>query len=149
LEEEDIEFNDVYKILLQEREERRLEFAAADLALKQFEIASSRNSSNLIRGTYDYGFTSQSNGNVVNTKNADGDAVPASAIKLAFANFAREFKNLIKSFQASDYEVTDEALKNLKQLKLSNEAIWERERSREVCYHHNYYENSDEFVGWK
>jgi hypothetical protein len=89
----------------------------------------------LIKGSYDYGFTSKSDGPLVNTKSASGGTVPASAFILGIEVFKENLKDIFQLFQSKAWKSTsnkqdDEVLAKLSQLKLSNEAIWKREESR-------------------
>ena len=113
---------------------------AVEIAVKQLEavVLKTDNETGIFRGSYDYGFSSQSNGcDDINSRNSQGGAVPASAFVLALSNFNRELKNLLNdlTIPANDRTRTkvspqDEAVKKLSQLQLSNAAIWEREESR-------------------
>lgn len=87
----------------------------------------------LLKGTYDYGFTSKSSGPIVSTRTADGGTVPASAFILGAAVFRENLKDIIndtKSFFSRKAVEKDSLQAKLKLLKLSNEAIWKREASR-------------------
>ena len=120
-----------------EREQKRVELLAADLAVRTLESNQSKNNSQaVIRGTYDYGFSSKSGGcDDIASKNRDGGSVPASAIALAWSNFRRELKNLLADV-AHDGKLDgvsgplDDARQKLNELTLSNAAIWKREESR-------------------
>ena len=118
-----------------ERNGLQQQLLAVDIAVKQLETAvlKTDTETGIIRGSYDYGFSSQSNGcDDINSRNSQGGAVPASAFVLALSNFNRELKNLLKDLTTptSTDALKDEAVKKLSQLQLSNAAIWEREESR-------------------
>ena len=121
-----------------ERNGLQQQLTAIEIAVKQLETAVLKrdNETGIIRGSYDYGFSSQSNGcDDINSRNSQGGAVPASALVLALSNFNRELKNLVNDLTTSSYDRTkvslqDEAVKKLSMLQLSNAAIWEREESR-------------------
>ena len=121
-----------------ERNGLQQQLTAIEIAVKQLETAVLKrdNETGIIRGSYDYGFSSQSNGcDDINSRNSQGGAVPASALVLALSNFNRELKNLVNDLTTSAYDRTkvslqDEAVKKLSMLQLSNAAIWEREESR-------------------
>lgn len=133
--------------LKRDREQRKLDLLASEIALLQAErdlldlLAASNSSlsdssvTSLSLG-YDYGFTSKSMGPSLTTGNAKGDAVPASAITLASKNFVLELNNILSSWSWSNRSHVslvasqDPVLQKLSMLKLSNEAIWMRERRR-------------------
>lgn len=119
-----------------DRDQKRKELITLESVLEKAErelAVSNFNSSlaNITRNSgYDYGFISKSVGPQVSTISTSGDAVPASAIVLAIQNFKLELSNLVLSFKRNVSEPIDPILQKLSSLKLSNEAIWERENSR-------------------
>mmetsp|Transcript_14276 Transcript_14276/g.19520 ORF Transcript_14276/g.19520 Transcript_14276/m.19520 type:complete len:575 (+) Transcript_14276:53-1777(+) len=129
-----------------EKERKRLELLATDVAIQQTisEINNLESSATYFentrrtKGTYDYGFTSKSAGNLLAGKETiAGDSVPPSAIVLATDNFRRQLIELLESIFNNIFsdrilsnEMMDEARIKLSKLKLSNSAIWQREHSR-------------------
>ena len=118
---------------MKEREKRRLQFVAADLAVKQFqyeEYKVHQNASNIIQLADDYGFTIKAQFINISEK-----SVPQNVITLAMANFERELRNIWDTFINQNPLQTigafDEGRQKLKQLKLSNDAVWKRESERE------------------
>ena len=125
--------------LLKEREVRRIEFIAADIAVKKYEnvIETSRKNENniLFKSTYDYGFSSKSNGISNDNRTPDGGLVPSNALILASENFKREFKNIydtifhLNNKDEKSYR-NDVVREKLLSLQLSNKDIWDREHAR-------------------
>jgi regulator of replication initiation timing len=131
--------SEVLEKLRMEREKCSRELIAAEILVTKAEkelekkrrASDEGTSASLVSGSYDYGFTSQSNGVNVNTKNSVGDEVPSSAIVLAVTNFRRELGNIILALnpqQSNKRSITEEfdpdmdaARQKLKHLKLSNE----------------------------
>lgn len=126
--------------LLQERERQRIEYLAADLAVKKFERTLVRekeknNSSSpepLLNIDTALGFT-----NTLSHMNMSSDSVPRSAFILARSNFLRELTNIrdivFKVQNDQDNNETKEhkeLRKKIKELKLSNDGVWKREYAR-------------------
>ena len=102
----------------------------AERELNNEYVVRNNSAQSIISNYYDYGFISKSSGPRVSTLSDDGDAVPAGAIYFAIQNFKLELSNLISSFnRTSDAESVDPVKRKLSLLKLSNDAIWARERS--------------------
>ena len=131
--------------LREEREQKRLELMGAEMAVRALEsaLAMQNISSPLVEGSFDYGFSSRSEGcDDINSMSSDGNAVPASAMTLALSNFRRELSFLLNdTFQrtrrkkdggvgSSGDDDCDAAQQKLSELKLSNAAIWAREHAR-------------------
>ena len=129
-----------HQMLKEELEKKKKELIIADLALRQFELANSQDSPPLIQD-YNYGYVSKSTGVEVNTKSASGSAVPASALVLGISNFKKEADGFIstirelfsykKDAENTSNENVNALRQQLKHLKLSNNAIWDREKARE------------------
>ena len=134
----------ILSVMRAEREVKRLELIAADIAITKLEKELKQkhtNETNLIRGSYDYGFSSKSEGATdLTTKTADGSTVPGSAIKLALSNFKRELKCIYEDYiykppatnttTSTIDKYQDEMRNKIKQLTLSNDAVWKRESLR-------------------
>lgn len=126
--------------LRQERDKRKQDLLAADLAVRQAErdmvmltnpVNIDDNYDSELDAGYDYGFISKSMGPLVSTRTAEGKDMPASAVKLAIVNFKTEFGNIVKSVWPDETIKNEtEVSKQLAKLKLSNEAVWKREYSR-------------------
>ena len=120
---------------MKEREKRRLQFLAADLAVKQYrenEYKKYQNTTtSVIQLADDYGFTIKAQ-----FINVSDDLVPRSVITLALANFEREIRNIWDTFIHQNPLKTigafDEGRNKLRQLKLSNDAVWKREELRDA-----------------
>jgi hypothetical protein len=125
------------KILQQDREKKKLEALAVDIAIKELEnelknklINDDSSAKTIIEGTYDYGFSSKSSGSkYTGSSSIRGSTVPPSAIYLAFDNFAREISNFINEI-TNNNKTTDKVRDQLKLLTLSNEEIWKRKNLR-------------------
>lgn len=128
-------------LLSKEREDRRIELMATEMAINRAEAElqeieeSDSPTSAFISGTYDYGYQSKSAGSSVEgASSVAGSTVPRSALFLASDNFKRELNNLLSSFRVNEEESWSDAdlarRKKLSQLTLSNDAIWKREKSR-------------------
>jgi hypothetical protein len=114
-----------YETLLKEREKKKIEFIAADLAVKKYEQSiEAEKYDNLIK-IENIGFTQV-------YRNISERAVPLSAITLARTNFDRELKNILKKFLERNNTVTanSTALAIISDLKLSNDGVWKREKLR-------------------
>lgn len=100
--ESEIDVLNTLRRLKDEREQKRKEMLAANMAAdladtvyRDFRTAHKLtmipDHTILINGTYNYGFTSQSNDHLLlDKKNGLGGSVPSGAIILAFTNFQRE-----------------------------------------------------------
>lgn len=140
------ELEQKYQQLRLEREKKQLELLSTELAMRQIQSqlldsASETISNNTIDpklATYDYGFISRSQGySLSRMKALQSSSVPPNAVILAVDNFQREFSYLRESLsrlwtRGEDFldEEKDENRKKLRQLKLSNENIWQREFRR-------------------
>lgn len=142
-EEQEADYNrciDVIDRLRKDKERRQMELAAVDYAINRAQrkvetIANNATNPNrLMKGTYDYGFVPKTSGSTsLRNKSPTGDAVPASAMVLAWENFQRELSNIFADYVVKNdpkANVTDEVAAKLAHLKLSNDAIWKREKSR-------------------
>lgn len=128
--------------LLQERERQRIEYLAADLAVKKFEqtiakekdLVETTSTRPLLNIDAALGFTS-----TLPHMNVSSESVPRSAVNLARNNFIRELTN-IRDFlfqtpgdvQESENESEErrELKEKISQLKLSNDGVWKREYAR-------------------
>lgn len=121
---------EVLQQLRLELEEKRLAYVANELAIKKLETKLFKNSTITIKNysTYnDYGFNSKFNDKL--------GTVPMSAIKLSFNNFQLELSDILKLFKSNtndnqDEDYSLELRRKLNSLKLSNQAIWDRENNR-------------------
>lgn len=127
--------------LLQERERQRIEYLAADLAVKQYEqklekgkITNSTNPTSLLNVDSALGFS-----NSLPHLNMPSESVPRSAVALARSNFLRELANikdlLFKSTTGNNTNSEEskemvELREKISQLRLSNEGVWKREYAR-------------------
>ena len=130
------ELRKVIKALKNEKEKKKFELMATEVAIQQAQ----NELTNIITNKYeintnksrlgnDYGFISRSSGSVANFGNV---TVPPSALYLAGDNFKRELNYLIQSFNvdANSNGLTDESKLKLSKLVLSNDAVWQREKLR-------------------
>eukprot|EP00599_Poterioochromonas_sp_BG-1_P004338 CAMPEP_0173148890 /NCGR_PEP_ID=MMETSP1105-20130129/9995_1 /TAXON_ID=2985 /ORGANISM="Ochromonas sp., Strain BG-1" /LENGTH=516 /DNA_ID=CAMNT_0014063643 /DNA_START=35 /DNA_END=1585 /DNA_ORIENTATION=- len=139
------ELEQKYQQLRLEREKKQLELLSTELAMRQIQSqlldASETISNNTIDpklATYDYGFISRSQGySLSRMKALQSSSVPPNAVILAVDNFQREFSYLRESLsrlwtRGEDTlgQEKDDNRKKLRQLKLSNENIWQREFRR-------------------
>jgi len=129
--------------LLQERERQRIEYLAADLAVKKFEqtmdrrekeqseSSSSSFTEPLLNIDAALGFT-----NTLTHMNMSADSVPRGAIILARSNFIRELTNIrdlvfkIKGDKDNDTNEHRVLRDKINQLQLSNDGVWKREYAR-------------------
>ena len=107
-----------------ERERRRRDLLTSELAITKLERNLSKSDIRVTASPDDYGFVSKS------AKGETISGVPPSSFKIGLLTFKREF---LEIFGISDSPELLQKSKNrlkLKELKLSNEAIWAREKSR-------------------
>ena len=127
------------KILQEQKEKKKLEILACDIAIRNLEnelrdklISTSNISKPILTGTYDYGFSSKSTGSqIIGVTSVKGSTVPPSAIFLAVDNFKRELRELVQfNEKSNDVNNKDDIRAKLKLLTLSNDAIWKRKENR-------------------
>ena len=126
--------------LKQEKERKLMSLAATELAIKSVEEeiekemkATPQKALLLSNVTYDYGFISKSSGCYVDTETAMGKSnVPSNALDLGVKSFKREFQSILDIFSKNEtaFPSDDIMQMKLKSLKLSNKAIWDREKGR-------------------
>jgi len=129
---------DTLKILQEQKEKKKLEILACDIAIRNLEnelreklISASNISKPILTGTYDYGFSSKSTGSqIIGATSVKGSTVPPSAIFLAIDNFKRELRELVTFNEKSNDVNKDDVRAKLKLLTLSNDAIWKRKENR-------------------
>lgn len=117
--------------LRHELQKKRVVLETAELALRKAEdIFYQRTHNDTAHlSSSDYGYAVQEARGAF----APGTAVPRSAIRLATANFIRESGNILTGGRATPQNCSAQVLENrakIKQLRLSNEAIWAREDKR-------------------
>lgn len=124
-------------ILQNEKDKKKLELLAVNIAIRDLEndlkrkLVSNSISKPIIKGSYDYGFSSKSTGSLIQGVSS---VKGSTALFLAVDNFKRELNNIInviiEKSNNNQNSNEDEVGAKLKLLTLNNDAIWKRKEFR-------------------